>query len=686
MKNSFHDLETRSPEPIRSGAWKYAEQAEILLWAYALEDQPAKVWDVASGAPMPCDLAAMLADDEVLIWFHNGGMFDFPVIDTAMPGIGIPAHRRRDTMVLALLHALPASLGELCDVLKVPLDKAKAKEGRDLVRLFCIPPGKHLKRDGWATTTTHPTEWAAFVDYARLDVEAMREVYKRVPKWNLTEHELALWRLDQRVNARGIEVDTDYARAAITLVAGEKKRLAKRVGEVSYGEVEAATQRDALLKHLLDFYGVSLPDMQKGTLERRVNDESLPEPVRELIAIRLDASGTATAKYDRFLCMTNSDGRLRGTLQFCGASRTGRWAGRGAQLHNLPRPRHDRETVLRFVDAVKAGCADVLFDDLIPHATSAVRGLLVAPAGKKLVVADLANIEGRMLAWLAGEEWKLQAFRDFDEGNGSDLYKLAYARAFNVTPEDVDGDQRQLGKIMELALGYGGAVGAFQSMAQLFGMDMAEDEVLNLVRAWRASNPNIVKFWYALEDAATRCVTSPGVTIEVGRVRIRRDGAWLKMTLPSGRALVYPQPRMDHFKGPCRECEGAGEIVTESENAAPCPKCRGTGYAPARLQIAFSGVSPYTRKWGKTWTYSGKLAENLCQAASRDVLADAMLRADISGYSVVTTVHDELVTEVPDSDAFTAEGLSEIMATNPAWADGLPLAAAGFEATRYGKE
>jgi DNA polymerase len=647
----YLDTETFCETPIKHGTHRYAEGVEVLLTAFAIDDAPVEV--VEGWTPELTTLAGT-ADEIVL---HNSH-FDRTVL--AHQGIVIPPARIRDTMAQARSVGLPGGLGKLCDILGVDVDKAKDKAGRALIQLFCKPLAANRK-ERRATKTTHPVEWQRFVDYAALDVAAMREVAKKLPAWNYGRAAgapragRASWELDQQINDRGFAIDVDFATAAIEAVNQEQRRLAARMAEMTDGEVEAATQRDKLLAHLLAEHGVTLPDMQKGTLERRLHDEQLPATVRELIAIRLEASGTSTAKYQALINGVSSDGRLRGTLEWCGAARTGRWSGRLFQPQNLPRPRHKPAEIVASIEAVRAGCADLLYDDVIARCSSAIRGAIVAPVGRKLVVADLSNIEGRVLAWLAGELWKTAAFASFDRGEGADLYRLAYGRAFGIAPHEVTDDQRHLGKVMELALGYQGAVGAFLSMARLYGADLPEAEVLKLVKAWRKANAEIVDFWYSMERVAHQAVRNSGVTLTLGRLRLRRDGAWLRIVLPSGRALCYPSPRLD-----------------DGENGG-------------RAVLTYMGVNQYTRAWERLSTYGGKLVENVTQAVARDVIADAMPRAEAAGFAVVLTVHDEIVSETQDHPAWTARGLAKIMSTNPTWADGLPLAAAGFEGKRYGK-
>ncbi|HEN4881676.1 DNA polymerase [Klebsiella pneumoniae] len=699
------DLETYCEIPITNGTHAYAEGVEVMLFAWAIGDEPVSVWDLTAGEPIPSRLRKAIADPNTILFFHNSH-FDRTVLRHAMPELSPPVERWRDTMVQALAHSLPGALGALCEVLGVSQDKAKDKEGKSLIQLFCKPRPKNSKLHR-ATSKTHPVEWQRFVAYAGLDIEAMREVYKRLPKWNYQGAELALWHRDQRINDRGVCMDVQLAQAAIEAVDLEQKRLAKRTQVMTDGEVQAATQRDAMIKHIVESYGVELPDMQHSTLERRIADPDLPSPVKELLAIRLQASTTSTSKYKSLMKGISSDGRLRGTLQFCGASRTGRWAGRLFQPQNLPRPTLKQEHIDEGIEALKSGCADLLFDNVMELTSSALRGCIMAPAGKKLVISDLSNIEGRMLAWLAGEAWKLDAFRDYDtlildesgapiwdavakdyKRRGPDLYKLAYAKAFNITPEEVTKYQRQIGKVMELGLGFGGGVAAFLTFALVYGLDLEElataampniprdvqreakswyDESVkrkatyglservfiacdSLKRLWRRAHPETCDFWYQLERTVRAAIATPKKTLYCGYLKVRRDGAWLRIQLPSGRALCYPSPSIE--KG----------------------------------NITYMGINSYSRKWQRLKTYGGKLVENVTQAAARDVLAGNMPLIEDAGYSIVLTVHDEVICEAPDTDDYTDAALSSLLSTNPTWAPDIPLNAGGFEAYHYRKE
>lgn len=348
------DFETYCEVPINHGTYRYAASAEITLFAWAIDNDPAQVWDVTDGSPMPFDLETAMLNPACEVWAHNS-MFDRTVMRAALPDACPPVERWRDTMVQALCHSLPGKLSVLCEVLDVPEDLAKAKRGKQLVQLFCKPRPKTSKTRR-ATRDTHPAEWAEFVDYARLDVEAMREVHKRMPVWNYRGDELALWHLDQRVNDRGVAIDLDLANAALQAVAEEQQVLAARTVEMTNGEVQTATQRDAMLQHMLAEYGVHLPDLQASTLERRLDDPDIPEPMKDLLRVRLQASTSSTSKYKSLVRATNLDGRIRGLLQFAGASRTARWAGRTFQPQNLTRGTLKALDLALAIAALVAGC------------------------------------------------------------------------------------------------------------------------------------------------------------------------------------------------------------------------------------------------------------------------------------------------------------------------------------------
>lgn len=706
MTTLYCDLETYSPVPIKNGTHAYAEQAEILLFPYAIDDEEVKCWDATADKEMPDDLAAALQNQNVLTVWQNGGMFDLTVLNAIGTTPRVPHSRVFDTMACALSHSLPGGLDLLCSVLNVAEDKAKHKTGKKLIQLFCKPRPKTSKIER-ATRHTHPEEWTQFIEYAKADISAMREVYRKLPKWNYNplaekgtagRREYDLWLLDQKINARGVCVDTVLAQGALRAADKNKDELAQRTVALTEGEVSSTTKRDALLEHILSAYGVSLPDMQASTLERRMADPDLPEALRELFSVRLQATTTSVNKYKTLINATSQDGRLRGLLQFNGASRTGRWSGRTFQPQNLPRPTMKQADIDFAIKVIKANACDIFFDEVMPVLSNCVRGCLVAPDGNKIVVSDLSNIEGRVAAWLAGEVWKVKYFYDYDEGLIKyDNYMVAYAKSFNIPVEEVaynkdhgDGTMRQVGKVQELMLQYEGGVGAFVTGAATYRVDLTDlaerarkaipvdtwtaaadflkwtkeegrstqglaDEVFiacdSLKRLWRDAHPAISSYWKELSNAFKECVNTPGRTLTVRRLKFRRDGAWLRVGLPSGRALCYPSPEVDE-KGLC----------------------------------SYMGLNQYTKKWERLHTYGGKLFENICQAVARDVMANAMPLVDEAGYRILLTVHDELLTETIDTAEFGPEGLSALLASPPSWGADLPLAAAGFEAYRYRKD
>lgn len=360
MQNELYlDLETFCETPIKNGTHAYAENAEVMIFAWALNEGEVHVEDLTQKS-MGKDLSTILHDQSVKLIAHNSG-FDRTVLRHAMPQFDLKIERWEDTMVQALSHSLPGALDSLCEIFQVDQDKAKDKAGKQLIQLFCKPRPKNSK-ERRATAETHPEKWAEFVAYAKNDILAMREIRRKMPKWNYRNGELALWHLDQKINDRGVCIDLELAEGAVRAVDRAQAKLAKQTQKMTNGEVEAATQRDAMLKHILNAYGVSLPDLQKSTLERRLNDDSLPVAVRELLAVRLQASTTSTAKYKTLLNATSSDGRLRGTLQFNGASRTGRWAGRLFQPQNLARESMPYKEIEFGIQAIKANCEDFFYD------------------------------------------------------------------------------------------------------------------------------------------------------------------------------------------------------------------------------------------------------------------------------------------------------------------------------------
>lgn len=618
------DTETYSAcDLAKCGAHRYAEDAttEVTLFGYAIGDAPAKVWDRTATKVPPADLLEACARTDAVFIAHNSA-FDRAVLSAKVSPTFEDVSRWQDTLIKAYSVSLPGSLGALSEVLGLPQDKAKDKDGRRLVLKFCKPTPAGVRR----TRETDPEDWARFVEYCRLDVEAMRETAKRIPAWNMTPAAWDDWRIDQRINDRGICLDSDLIAAAVSAAERAKAAGNDKVAELTDGAVRTTGQRDELLRFILDAYGATLPDMRKSTLERCLDDDALPEGVRELIALRLQSAKASVQKFlalDRAKC---ADGRLRGTMQYMGASRTGRWAGRIFQPQNLPRGTMKPAQVETAIRALKSGAVEYLYDDVNDVISNCIRGAVVAPKGKKLVVADLSNIEGRVLAWLAGEEWKLEAFRAYDRGEGPDIYKATYGRTFGIDPKDVTKAQRQIGKVLELALGYEGGVGAFITFAVPYRVnldDLADLTFRNLdrryidkassfwdfacekkithglkrdtfiacdaiKRAWRDSHPRIVDLWRGLGESAVAIASGASKRVGINeRVRmVSPYRGWMTTVLPSGRGVCYPGVKLSD--------DGHDDAVT------------------------YLGVNQRTRKWGPLKTYAGKL----CIAKDTRVLTD----------------------------------------------------------------
>lgn len=725
MSDSFHDLETFSPIPLKDGTHKYSEGVEIMVWAWAVEDGPVLVWDIvnrylhwqdelsglweakAIKGNTPDELQQVLLDSDMLVWFHNGGMFDFVMLDRTMPALAqlITPERRRDTMVQAFAHGLPGALEKLGHALNITESERKHKEGKRLVQLFCKPQNEDfVKKFGTnrASKKTHPAEWQRFIEYAGGDITTMRAAHKKMPMWNYRSKQIDLWLTDLTINSRGFQIDMEMVAAAISSSDRAKALLAKRTQVLTDDVVQSANQRDELLKFILEIHGVELPDMQADTLERRMDDPDLPDAVKELIGIRLQASMNSVAKYKTLQRGVSSDGRLRGGAQFRGAARTGRWGHRLFQHGNMPRPSLPDALTDVGIDAMKLGVAELVVDDVMELCRSAVRKAIVAPRGKKLIVLDYSNIEGRYAAWLAHEDWKLEAFRQFDAGIGYDLYILAYAKSFNVEPEVVGkkSPERQIGKVEELMFQYGGGVGAWITGAATYGIhldkmteavwptlpewavkeansflqwlyeeanaraekrtskgvplaEVEEKRAAEMLKArlglteqvfiacdaikrlWRKAHPAISSWWASkdeehasLEATLRKAYYTPGEVFESRRVKFRRDGGWMRIGMPSGRALCYPSIKIDEKNG----------------------------------SITYAGFNQYTRQWGRVGTYGGKL----CIAAGTLVLTAHRGWIPIEEVTSVDRVWDGVTGWVPTRGA-VAKGRKEVVKAYGAW-------------------
>jgi DNA polymerase len=683
FKFTLHrDYETKSVVDLRkTGTHVYAEHESTDAWmcAYAVNDDEPKLWH--PGDPVPAEFKEAAANPEWEAVAHNNAFesvieevtlarrYNWPVI---------PLKRQRCTMAAAMAMALPPGLGDCAKALG--LAEGKDIEGRDLMLRMSKPrrPRKGEDPNGiywW----DEPERIERLGVYCLRDVRVEREIDKHVLPLRASEQ--ALWVLDAKINSRGVYVDTDLCRQARQIVGTATEWLGDELTEITDGAVTKLTAVAQLITWLAT-QGVSTDSLDKGHVAELLQRDDFSAEVRRVLELRAEGGGAAVKKIDALLAGTSRDSRARGLLQFHAAS-TGRWAGRRFQPQNIRRPRS--ENVDALIEAVATGSADfvrLVHDEPLAAVGDCLRGLLCAAPGHVLYAADYSNIEGRLIAWFAGEDWKVQAFRDFDAGIGHDIYKLAYARAFCISPDDVDKAMRQIGKVMELALGYQGGVGAFQKMAVGYGVHVEDARADELKTLWREAHPNVVQWWYDLEQAAKDAIANPGTTFHAGRIAFRKSGSFLYMRLPSGRAICYPYPCMKRKLMPWTT---QGALIRVDVDPETGEETRVYEQLPVwKDSICYKGVDQFTRQWTDQFAHGGLLANNAVQGTARDVEAEAIVRVEAAGYPVVLSVHDEVVSETPE-DFGSLDEFKQLMATLPEWAAGLPLAVSGFKARRYQK-
>lgn len=723
MSYLYLDFETFSEADLKKvGSYAYAEHpsTEVLICTYAFDDEPVQVWDCTDGSDMPGDLHRALRrlvkpNSRIKMVWHNGSMFDRLIMKHCW-GFDIPVSNTIDTMIWAFRHALPGSLDALCEVLGVSADNAKDKRGKALIKRFSKPTPKNYKIRRY-TAETHPDEWAMFIRYAVSDITAMREVFHKLPRWGNSEFEDRVLELDQLINDRGFKVDVTLAEAAIEAVEKHKAQLQEEA-QRKYGGSLTGKDFLPILRELSPAHRIH--NAQKSTLNDLLADDDLPDDARMIIEMRLGAASTASTKYNPLLLGRSSDDRRRGCIQYGGAKRTLRFAGKGFQPQNLARGYYHDDELDKGISALLKGRAHRRFD-VAKLTASTVRSCIIPEAGHKFVVADYSNVEGRGLAWLAGEDDLIEVFV-----NGVDVYKKLASTVFNVAYEAVTKDQRQIAKAMVLGLGYAGGVGAFVTFAKNLGLDLNDmtntldgtfpdhiwaatargyewariqeakrpprpgekddrpSYILDkkvwrtcdaLKRMYREANPAIVQFWRDIEDAAMAAIRNPGKEFTAGPrgVKFSRNvetdnngnkvaGWWLRMTLPSGRVMSYP---------------GVGLSVSKETDE--------DGKVSTNVRIKYQGENQLTRQWGFQYTYSGKLVENCTQALCRDLLANALLNVEANGYPIVLHVHDEIICETPDLPEYNVAELERLMCELPEWAEGFPLVAEGSEMYRYAK-
>ena len=645
----FLDIETYSDVDIRTaGLYPYVESEafEVLLIQYAWGDEPVRVIDLT--APQDYDTAAELQDikdglldPEALKIAHNNA-FERTALGKHF-GLYLPPEEWTDTMILCAMNGLPMSLEAAGAALGI--EDQKLDTGKALINYFCKPCKPTIANGGRTRNLPHhaPEKWADFKEYGRVDVVAERQIYRRLERFPIPDWERRIWCLDARINEGGVLVDRDLANAAV-LVDLE-------FGETHRAEMQRLTGLDnpnsvAQLKEWLGAVGVDVESLNKATvsdLKTQVKDPT----IRRVLQLRQLLGKTSTKKYQAMQAAACKDDRIRGLLQYYGAGRTGRWAGRLVQVQNLPQNHLDEIGLVReLVRDRDLETLEMIFDNVPDVLSQLIRTAFIAKPGHTFLVADYAAIEARVIAYLAGEQWRQEVF-----AKGGDIYCSSASQMFKVPVEKhgINGHLRQKGKIAELACGYGGGVGALKA----FGADkmgLTEEEMQTIVTQWRAASPTIPRFWRDTENAAKRALENPGKTFTIPcGVKYLRDRDGLRCKLPSGRILTYWGARLDN--------DG---------------------------NICFMGQNQTTRKWEKTETWGGKLVENIVQAFARDCLAVALIRLDEAGFKTVFHVHDEIVAEAPDGSSW--EDMAEIMARPIDWAPGLLLRADGYVTKFYMKD
>ena len=639
------DLETFSDvDLIKCGVYAYADSPafEVLLFAYCFDGGETRVIDLAQGEVLPGDVVEAVFDGSVVKTAFNAN-FERTCLSKYF-GRYLPPESWHCSAVQAAVLALPRSLEDVGAVLG--LDERKMKEGKELIRYFCVPC-KPTKANGGRRRNLPchaPEKWELFKAYCMRDVDVEKAIRRKLCKFPIPEGEMELYRLDQRINDRGVPVDMGLVRQAVKCERLHKEVVTKRAYELTGLENPNSV---AQLKGWLGENGVEAESLSKRAVAELIKGSD--GEVEELLRLRLLMAKTSVKKYEAMERSVCSDGRVHGLLQFYGANRTGRWAGRLVQVQNLPQNHiEDLELARRLVREGRFEDVEMLYDSTPKVLSELIRTAFVPEPGCRFVVADFSAIEARVLAWLAGERWRLEVFSSHGK-----IYEASASAMFHVPIGEVTkgSSLRQKGKIAELGLGYGGAAGALVSMGAL-DMGLSEDDLPSLVAAWRRANPHITQFWWDVDKAAVEAVTKRAKT-RAGRIGFEYRSGILFVMLPSGRKLAYVKPRMAVNKF-------------------------------GREGLTYEGILE-NKKWGRIETYGPKLVENIVQGTARDLLAEAMLRVERKGYPIVMHCHDEIIAEVPEGNG-SVEEMCEVMAVRPSWAEGLPLRADGYECPFYQKQ
>lgn len=718
------DFETRSEADLKKvGAHQYFEHPSttVLCAGYSFGAEEPELWlpddvfvpdriidHVKSGGI----IAAWNANFERLAWRHvMTKKFGFPPVSD---------HQWQCTMTESLAMNMPAQLKDAAPAFG--LDIVKDDIGHRLMMKMCKPRKPRKDEDPDAILWHElPADLLRLGEYCRQDVRVEHEISKRVLRLRPSEQKLYL--LDMKINDRGVYIDKKLCEAAGVIVKTATARLDDEMKRVTGGVIGACTNVTQLTKWL-GSREVKVESLDKASIEDLLITE-IPDDCRRALELRQEGSKTSTAKIGSMLARRQSDGRMRGNLQFYGASATGRWAARGTQLQNLTRPQvlgskdfkgtplEDQiESAIKCIDTGSSMVVELMYGRPLTLVADCVRSMIKAPNGRILRSSDFSNIEGRAIAWEAGQEDKLEAFRAYDAGAGPDLYVVAASGIYNVGIEPAL-EFRTTGKTAELALGFQGGARAFAKMAKNSGVRIAKlydgvwgnaqkefkDQALGawdnrgrktgmsregwlaaevIKLAWRAKNYRIAAYWKEVEIAAISAVRNKGEIVQAGKVRFRKVGSFLFCMLPSGRALCYPYPRLLRMA----YVEEDGERVKMSWKDALKEGRAIVGDASSVL--AFKAIDQFTKQWGDTVAYGGHLVENITQAIARDIMAEAMLRVDAAGYNVILTVHDEIITE-DDIDFGSMDEFNALMTEVPPWATGLPISVGGWENSRYHK-
>lgn len=646
MKTLSIDIETYSDVPLpKTGVYRYCESPdfEILLFGYSVDSGPVQVVDLACGEKIPAEIIVALEDESVIKWAFNAS-FERICLSRFL---GYPTGKYLDpeswhcSMIWAATMGLPLSLEGVGAVLG--LEKQKLTEGKDLIKYFCQPCAA-TKSNGGRTRNRPlhaPEKWEAFKRYNIRDVETEMGIQHKLRKFPVPESVWDEYHIDQEINDRGVRLDMELVQQAIAMDARSREELTAAIKDITKLENPNSVLQ---MKQWLSANGVETDSLDKKAIAELL--KNAPDKLASVLILRQQLAKSSVRKYQAMEKTVCADGRARGMFQFYGANRTGRFSGRNIQLQNLPQNHlPDLADARALVRSGDFDAVSLLYEDVPDTLSQLIRTAFIPREGAQFLVADFSAIEARVIAWFAGEEWRQKVF-----AKGGDIYCASASQMFKVPVEKhgINGHLRQKGKIAELALGYGGSVGALKAMGAI-DMGLTEDELPTLVDAWRQSNPRIVQFWWAVDHAVTEAVKYKHTTTEYGLTFSCRSGM-LFITLPSGRNLAYAKPKLgtNKFGGTC---------------------------------ITYEGIGP-TKKWERLDSYGPKFVENIVQATSRDILLYAM--RTLRNCSIVMHIHDEVVIEA--DPRMSLDAVCEQMGRTPPWAKGLLLRADGYATPFYKKD